>query len=437
MLFKKLNRLLVATTTAVLLIAPDAYAGIILGNDESGQSWGVGGGLRLAMHPYEAGDEPLSFVPLIYFENEYFFFDELEGGVKLVTTDQWRLSAVSSARFLDVPGKYQDLIDWNVLDFGLQLRYQPMAERYAQFDIKSDSSGRLFSNLRLGLLKRYRDLGLEPYLNFRIKSSDFNNYYYGLDQENLTAGTDFTLGLKAEYALTDHVYLVGGIEATLLDESVTDSSFVDQEWQAGLYGGIAYLSEKRPLPLTTLRSHRYLRLAHGSATPSDLHEMLTGQTEMDEHDNQMTSLFYGHPLLIRAFDLPLDFYVTPGFVWHWSSDTQSTAQEYVLGLKLYYGFNWPLRWRFGLAEGLSYVTDPTHIEKSELDRNDYEASNLMIYLDVTLDLELGSLFDSLALRDVWLGYSIHHRSGMFEASSLFGRVKGGSNYQTLYLQWGF
>jgi len=35
----------------------------------------------------------------------------------------------------------------------------------------------------------------------------------------------------------------------------------------------------------------------------------------------------------------------------------------------------------------------------------------------------------------WLGYSIHHRSAIFESAQHFGRIKGGSNFQSVYLQW--
>ena len=42
-----------------------------------------------------------------------------------------------------------------------------------------------------------------------------------------------------------------------------------------------------------------------------------------------------------------------------------------------------------------------------------------------------------AMQDVWLGYSIHHRSAIFESASRFGWIKGGSNYNTIYLQFDF
>lgn len=41
------------------------------------------------------------------------------------------------------------------------------------------------------------------------------------------------------------------------------------------------------------------------------------------------------------------------------------------------------------------------------------------------------------LNNVWIGYSLHHRSAIFEKASQYGRIKGGSNYNTLYLQVDF
>jgi len=61
----------------------------------------------------------------------------------------------------------------------------------------------------------------------------------------------------------------------------------------------------------------------------------------------------------------------------------------------------------------------------------------MNYLDFSLDINLGELFGLKDLSTLWLGYSIHHRSSIFENASHFGRIKGGSNYNTVYLQWHF
>jgi outer membrane protein len=69
-----------------------------------------------------------------------------------------------------------------------------------------------------------------------------------------------------------------------------------------------------------------------------------------------------------------------------------------------------------------------------LEEKGYKPSKLLNYLDFSLDLHLGDIFGE-KLDELWLGYSIHHRSAIFESSSRFGRIKGGSNYNSVYLQW--
>ena len=178
----------------------------------------------------------------------------------------------------------------------------------------------------------------------------------------------------------------------------------------------------------------YVRIAHGWATPSNLNDIITGNTEKDPYNNQLTSLFYGYPLTDKLFGLPLDFYLTPGFVYHHSSEVQSTTQEYVLAIKAYYTFPLPWEVRFGFAEGISYIDEVSYIEQTEMDEKGYRSSNLLNYLDFSLDLHLGDVFGE-KLDQIWLGYSIHYRSAIFQSSSCFGRIKGGSNYNSVYLHW--
>ncbi len=428
-------------TVALLLLSLSllpASAGVFDEQNSDEQYWGLSVGLRLATLPFEEGSTQTSFVPLNYFENSYIFLDGLDAGVKLRKIGPWAFNAMAKARFFDIPSRYQENLAWDVVDVGAQLRYQPNGgDYYAAAELFSDPARRLYSNLRAGFELQSGDLQWQPYLNLRIKSADFNSRYYGLGVEDIDAGTDVTLGLKMQYPLTEHAYLYGMAAVSLLDEAAKSSRFVEQDWQNELTIGIAYYSDKKRAPRSKLHKLRYMRLAHGWATPSNLHEMVIGKTEHDENNNQLTSIFYGHPLTLRAADSAVDLYLVSGFVWHWSSDSQSSEQEYALGLKVYYRFYWPTLWRVGAAEGLSYITNPTYIEKSELEENDFEATNLMNYLGFSLDLNLGELVGLRSARDLWFGYAIHHRSGMFKTSSLFGRVKGGSNYETLYLQWDF
>jgi len=89
------------------------------------------------------------------------------------------------------------------------------------------------------------------------------------------------------------------------------------------------------------------------------------------------------------------------------------------------------------AEGISYISDVTYIERTEMEEKGYSPSKLMNAIDFSVDINLGDIFNTKALKGTWLGYGIHHRSSIFESASQFGRIKGGSNYNTVYLQFDF
>jgi len=177
--------------------------------------------------------------------------------------------------------------------------------------------------------------------------------------------------------------------------------------------------------------------------------LLRWDVEDDPQNNQMVSIFYGHPVADSLFSVEsLDVYITPGFVYHREADPYTDPDsgitydiqpttEYVLAFKLYWNLKWPIRWRIGGAEGLSYAKDIPNMEQREMDNKGYRASNLLNFIDISIDLNVGDLFKANSMRELWFGYSLHHRSAIFETSSAFGRIKGGSNFYTLYLQYHF
>ena len=151
----------------------------------------------------------------------------------------------------------------------------------------------------------------------------------------------------------------------------------------------------------------------------------------------MTSVFYGYPVSDTLLSLPIEIYLTSGVGHHYSTDFQKSALEFVIAMKGYYTIPLPIRFRLGLAEGLSYVTDVTNIEKEKNEQGGYDTSRLMNYLDISADCNVGDLVRSRSLENLWLGVAIHHRSAMFESSQFFGRIYGGSNYPSIYLQYHF
>ena len=403
------------------------------------KKWGVGFGFRAASNLYVEGDSVLEDVfPLLYYDSSFFYLDGLEAGFKLLTTEDWRLNLLGRWRFIDVPEEYNDQMDGDVLDWGMRVRYQPMQKiGYFEVELMADERQRLSSTLRSGLESARGRLEWDPYVSLRLKDSRFNDYYYGLAVDDVGSGTDITLGLEGRYYLGNDLYLQGSMGLTWLEEAARSSVFVDDEIQENIYLGLVYKNYRRQPLKSTITAKPYLRLVHGWATPSDLKSIVTFNHEEDEKDNKLLSIFYGHPLSDELFGLPLQTYLTPGYVWHYQSDVQDSGQEFVLAIKSYYTFVWPTKWRAGFGTGFSYAAKISYIEQLEMAQKGYENIKWLLYLDLSLEMNLGDLFRIKEMDDIWLGNSLHHRSGIFGTSSMFGRIKGGSNYNTISLQYHF
>ncbi len=404
------------------------------------QKWGIGFGVRVASSPFKGDSSTLhDLVPLLYYEDEYLYLDGLEGGVKLLSRDDWQLRLLARWRFFDVPDDaYDAQIDTDVLDWGLQLHYQPNQDPlYFEVDIMADERQRLSSNWRAGLEINGGPVAVNPYLNLRFKDGRFNDYYYGLSMDDIGAGMDISVGVEARYHLFDDVFLLGSLEATWLGDAARDSFYVEDDFQNNIFLGISYQNGSTTICKSAIDAKPYIRVAQGWATASDLSDIITFNRERDTDNNQLTSIFYGHPLADDLFGMPIKTYLTPGVAWHWNSGPQESGQEYILAFKSYYTFAWPFTWRLGIGEGLSYAAEISHIEQVEMDDKELKASKWLLFLDLSLDIDLGQTLAIEALDDVWLGYSIHHRSGIFGSSSMFGDIKGGSNYNSVYLQYHF
>lgn len=401
----------------------------------SEQNWGFGFAYRSGSIPYVTEDSVVSsLVPMLFFENEYIFLHGLESGIKLYESEDWRVSAITRMHFVDIPEEYQNIAQADTNDVGFQLRYKMKNNQYLDLEAMNDLHGRLFSNLRYSADFENGSLEYKPYAQLQWNTSKYNSYYYGLGQENIASGMDAVIGLDARYHVWSNLYLLAKAQARFLGKDARNSQYIEDTIDAELYLGFGFFNDKNKPKKENLDMSPYLRIAHGWATPSNIDEIIHGNTEKDPYNNQLTSLFYGYPLADEIFGFPLDFYLTPGFVFHHNSDVQDVTQEYVLAIKAYYTIPLPWKVRFGVAEGISYIDEVTYIEQTEMDEKGYKSSQLLNYLDFSLDLHLGDVFGE-KLDEMWLGYSIHHRSAIFESSSRFGRIKGGSNYNSVYLQW--
>lgn len=448
--------------------------------------WGIAAGLRSAVIPYKAKDDTVEdFIPLIFYEDETFFIRGLTAGAKLYTQDKWQFSLIGRYRYFDIPSDYQNHVQGNELDVGFQAKYQMTDNLETNVEVMTDDESRFYTALNVRYDHETGPWEYLPYATLRYKSDDFNDRYFGLDgftdpsdtsakfKNKIGSGLDLTLGSEVRYHVASNFYLLGRAQLTALDDDTANSVTIDNDVFGEVFLGVAFFNDKSKSRKSSLNIKPYLRVSHGWATPSNMGEILEFDVEDDDQDNQLTSIFYGHPLADEVFGIePLDIYLTLGYIYHHGSNTytqtlepgkgvntnkpgdyknnscdgvnpctlkydRQPTNEYVLAIKAFYNFNWPIDWRFGFAEGISYIETVSNIEKREMDRKGYRSSKLMNYLDLTADFSLGDAFDINDLDDVYLGVGIHHRSSIFEESSAYGRIKGGSNYNTVYLQYHF
>jgi len=405
------------------------------------QPWGLGVAMRGASIAFDTESDKVStFVPLMFYQGDTFFMRGIEGGAHLYEDGNSQFNVIGRMRFFDIPAEYQNQIQGDNIDLGFQWRNTYQEDTHLDVEIFSDLNGRLYGNVTNNWYVEQGDWEFMPSLTARYKSAEFNSQYFALQEitnERIGAGIEVNANIETRYHVHSNLYLIGSVGVTGLDKNAYESSAIDQRFNSEVYLGFAFFNDKTKPKKEKLTSKSYLRVAHGWATPSNIGDILRGDTVKDEYNNQLSSIFYGLPLTDELFSLPVDIYLTPGFVWHWNSEVQSSEQEYVIGIKAYVTIPWPVKWRIGVAEGLSYVSDLTYIEGTEMEEKGYKGSELLNYIDVSFDVNIGDLFNRHSLEHVWLGYSIHHRSAIFESASQFGRIKGGSNYNSVYLQFDF
>ena len=406
---------------------------------EKEEDWGIAGVIRTASIPYATDTETVStFIPMMFFENDYVFINGMEGGIFLYQESDWQFSALMRLRYFDLPKEAQNQAGGDVVDTGFQARYHINKEWFFDSELMVDPEFRSYMNFKLGAEIESGDWWFNPSIEARWKEAEFNNYYYGLNEESndgLSAGVDVKAGFMSRYHVTSNLYLLGGSYVSRLDDSAYSSQYIDNRWEFEYFLGVGFFTDSSTSSRKDITNKPYLRIAHGWATPSNIGDIINLDSEKDPYNNQMTSVFYGLPLTDELFSLPIDLYLTPGYVQHWQSDVQNLSSEFVVAIKAYATIPWPTKWRFGVAEGLSYINHVSYIEQSEMDRKGYKESKLLNYLDFSFDVNLGDLFNQRDLDGVWLGYSIHHRSAIFENSSQYGRIKGGSNYNSIYIQF--
>lgn len=429
-----------------LILLTALFCGVSLAADanltkEQEPFWAIGIGVRTATIPYAVSNEVnktvSTLIPYIRYEGKHFFLRGIEGGGHLYKDDKLELNLFSRLRFVDIPAQYQNELQLDTFDLGAQLRYDLDERNRFHLELMSDTKRNPYANLRYTY--RYEKGAWQLYPNAEVvfKSSGFNSYYYGLDREHVDAGVSFKAGLKARYHVVDNAYLLAIATHERLDAQARSSSAIDVPSNTEVFAGIELGQDKSKPTHPKSGLKEFLRLDMGFGTISDFEDTVMFNRKKDIYNNKLTTIKYGVPLSDRLLTLPIDVYLLNGFTYHWTSEVQpDPIYEYTIAFKIYYTIPLPWRIRLGAAEGFSWVSDITYLERRDGELEGYKSSKFLNHLETSIELSLGDIFGP-DLEPFWFGTGVHHRSAIYLLSSQYGRQEVGSNYYTYFLKWEF
>jgi len=178
-----------------------------------------------------------------------------------------------------------------------------------------------------------------------------------------------------------------------------------------------------------------LRIGGGYADFNDLGEILILNHQPYEKGTYVLNLDGGWRFAENTGDLPFDFYLKGGLSWFNEKNYQPNIYELTLYVKVYYKLDfWKNRIRIGVGEGISYASAVPIVEIDDAIGSDKEVATFLNYMDISADFDLGRLIRVRSLEDLYVGYTIKHRSGVF---GLYSGVTGGSNYNMLTIEKNF
>ena len=411
----------------------------------------MGATYRLERSPYDGGHRNADFLPHATYSSEYFYLQSHRAGLKVETRDtrgelfvRRRFDGFSSDH---VPDSMRGMAKRSGGDdAGIALRMHiGSGAVYGELlqDISDVSDGR---EVRLGYRYErwwYGAIRWRPYATIAWRDARLNNYYFGVRPEEATAerpayepgaGLNLELGILGAYRFTERWQLLGGVGAARWASAVRASPVVEDR-AISPYAMVGIMFGFAPdQPREWDRRPLIVRLGYGQSSDCDLIPIVHWQCNSmnTQDDTSIEKIDVGQILVRKLNGWPTDVAGFVGFVKHLERGTQEDFWEVNAYLKPYYYFgpwwrDW-LRTRLGFGFGISYASRIPHMEQRDQAIRGRDTSKLLLYLDPTIDINVGDLFRSRPLKETYLGIGVSHRSGIFGTSRLFNSVDGGSNY---------
>ncbi|MES2363581.1 MAG: MipA/OmpV family protein [Pseudomonadota bacterium] len=426
-------------------------------------SAGMGFVTRMEASPYRDGGMRYDLLPLYLYEGERLFLHANRAGVKLFNEGErnngQRLDLFVEQRLEGFPVNNPPASLAGMaardsgLDLGLSYQYrQPWGTLKAEFvhDIGKTYKG---SEARLGYAYDWRSgpWTLRPSLTVAFRDARLNNYYYGVLPGEATpdrpayapgSGISTSLGLYGSYDMSQRWRLLAGVSATVLGNSAKESPIVQKRVLPAVYVGAVYDFGGHKREWAEESSPTYFKLMYGKASEPSCHlaRIITARCFSTASSNAtyISGIQVGKPFIQNLNGWPLDFVGYVGLTNHDDRGLQTNGVQLDVFMKaIYSGFPWSnrVKTRLGLGVGLSAAQRVPYTEVSS--QGGKTTSRLLNYLDPTIDVSLGDLLGSRALKETYIGFGVSHRSGIFGASRLLGNVNGGSNYLYTYVESAF
>lgn len=421
-------------------------------------SAGLGAMTRIERSPYVGGGTRYDLLPLYLYEGNRLFLHASRGGLKVFKNETQLVEVFLDRRFDGFPADRTppSLAGMATrepsVDAGVSWRYrQPWGTVQSELlhDVEGASNG---TELRLAYSFDWRSgrLALRPSVTLSARDAKLNDYYYGVEPSEAMpgrpayapgAGIDTSLALYGSYDLSERWRLLGGVSVTRLSRGVRASPIVQKGVYPAVFIGAAYDFGSREKAWDGAPSPTYVKLLHGPAADDACTLVrivsLRCIKAASVNPTSVTGIQIGKPFIEKLNGWPLDFVGYVGLLRHNDNGLQSSGLQVDAFMKAYYyGFPWSahVRTRLGFGAGISVAQYVPYAEATSLTERGRNTSRVLNYLDPTIDVSLGDLIGSRALKDTYLGFGVSHRSGIFGSSSLLGNVNGGSNYLYTYLE---
>ncbi|MBB3169397.1 MipA/OmpV family protein [Simiduia aestuariiviva] len=431
--------------------APNATQGV----------WAAGLTARAQTSPYISESARADFLPELYYQGEQWYLAGTRAGWKREINDGLMLDAFSRYRFggytEDQASELDGMRRTGTLEAGVELS-QPTAVGEWRIGASADTLNRhqgWSAHVEWRTDWQWQDWTLIPSVAVEYDNAEVNDYFYGVRSAEAQpdrpayeadASTQLRFGIEAWTRLGRSHLLGLGVSHTRLSDTIADSPIVDSDQRTELSLNYRYEFINNPAAQAInsasdsawLKGEWEWRVAGGYWTDGNFIEMIyLNNMAVDTRNTAMVSAFLSKKINDEAWNMPVDVHITGGLVRHFERGEKDDFNEYVIALKGYYNrFPWShiVETRVGFGYGFSYGEQVPWQERDNVMRKNLNDSRILQYLDYSWDVNVGDLFNSPSAKHCYVGYSIHHRSGIFGQSDAYHRVDGGSNWNTFYLQ---